>query len=79
MSNFKGHKENNRKFPGIFGRRPDRKESRRETATQIKEHWESLSPQEQLADLDRCLGKDVGAVKQRAKIQAKIQKAKTKG
>jgi hypothetical protein len=36
------------------------------------EFWQSLSPQEQLGILDRKLGKDLGAAKQRAKINAKL-------
>ena len=36
------------------------------------EAWAKLTPEQQLADLDRRLGKDIGAKKQRAKIQYKI-------
>ena len=36
------------------------------------EAWAKLTPEQQLADLDRRLGKDVGAKKQRARIQYKI-------
>jgi hypothetical protein len=34
--------------------------------------WNSLTPQQQLADLDRRLGVGIGAAKQRAKIQSRI-------
>ena len=53
------------------------------------EAWAKLTYEQQLADLDRRLGKGIGAKKQRAKIQYKIdntqielqreQKAKKRG
>ena len=36
------------------------------------EAWAKLTPEQQLADLDRRLGKGIGAKKQRARIQHKI-------
>ena len=36
------------------------------------EAWAKLTPEQQLADLDRRLGKGIGAKKQRARIQSKI-------
>ena len=36
------------------------------------EYWAQLTPKQQLADLDKRLGKDIGAKKQRARIQYKI-------
>ena len=36
------------------------------------EAWAQLTPEQQLADLDRRLGKGIGAKKQRARIQYKI-------
>ena len=39
-----------------------------------KEYWDSLTPQEKLKDLDRRLGVGQGAVRQRAKLEAIINK-----
>ena len=36
------------------------------------EAWAKLTPEQQLADLDRRLGEGIGAKKQRARIQYKI-------
>ena len=36
------------------------------------EAWAKLTPEQQLADLDRRLGKGIGAKKQRTRIQYKI-------
>ena len=36
------------------------------------EAWAKLTYEQQLADLDKRLGKDIGAKKQRARIQYKI-------
>ena len=36
------------------------------------EAWAKLTPEQQLSELDKRLGKGIGAKKQRAKIQAKI-------
>ena len=36
------------------------------------EAWAKLTPEQQLADLDRRLGKGIGAKKQRARIQYRI-------
>ena len=41
-------------------------------AIERNEHWAQLTPEQQLSDLDIRLGKDIGAKKQRAKIQYKI-------
>ena len=41
-------------------------------AIERNEAWAQLTPEQQIADLDRRLGKDIGAKKQRAKIQFKI-------
>ena len=45
----------------------------KETEAKVRnEAWAKLTPEQQIADLDRRLGKDVGAKKQRARIQYKI-------
>jgi hypothetical protein len=36
------------------------------------EYWAQLTPEQQIADLDKRLGKGIGAKKQRARIQYKI-------
>ena len=41
-------------------------------AIERNETWAKLTPEQQLADLDRRLGKGIGAKKQRARIQYKI-------
>ena len=41
-------------------------------AIERNEAWAQLTPEQQIADLDRRLGKDIGAKKQRARIQYKI-------
>ena len=41
-------------------------------AIERNEAWAQLTSEQQIADLDRRLGKDIGAKKQRARIQYKI-------
>lgn len=48
------------------------KEERRAAAKARNDRWAIKGPKEQLADLDRRLGKGVGAAKQRAKILKRI-------
>lgn len=50
----------------------DRKIKREEAEARNSE-WAARSPKNQLAELDRRLGKGVGAKKQRAKIAEKIK------
>jgi len=54
-----------------------RERQKRERNVRLKE-WQKLSPYEQLKSLDERLGKNQGATKQRAKIQAKIQSLQNK-
>ena len=48
------------------------KEERKREAITRNEAWKQLSLQDQLEDLDRRLGKGIGAKKQRTRIQFKI-------
>lgn len=58
--------------------RTDRVDIRREDADKRNGEWKGLSPEKQLAELDARLGKGIGAAKQRAKLQAKIESAPAK-
>ena len=48
------------------------KQIKQTEATVRNEAWAKLTYEQQLADLDRRLGKGIGAKKQRARIQYKI-------
>ena len=48
------------------------KQTKQTEAIVRNEAWAKLTYEQQLADLDRRLGKGIGAKKQRAKIQSKI-------
>ena len=48
------------------------KEYKNKEAIERNSFWASLTPQQQLESLDTRLGKGVGAKKQRARIQYKI-------
>jgi len=71
----KGDKKNERKYPGIKGRRPDLKKIRREECEERTKFWRTLTPAQQLAELDR---RGHAAKKQRARLEALIAKAETK-
>lgn len=62
-----GKQNKARKFKG-GGPRPDLSSAKRSEAVERNEHWSGLSAQKQLAELDRRLGKGVGARKQRARL-----------
>ena len=53
----------------------ERKDQRRKDALTRQEDWSSLTPQQQLTELDNRLGKDQGAAKQRKRLQKKIATA----
>lgn len=76
-SGLGGRKQNNeRRYPGKGGcnHNPVRIDERRAEAKERAEAWSKLTTQQKLAALDRRLGKDVGAKKQRAKIVAPVNK-----
>ena len=50
-----------------------RKDQRREEAQERQEKHDALTPKQKLAKLDKKLGKNVGAVKERAKLQKEIE------
>ena len=50
--------------------------ARRASARQRQEEASKRTPQQQLERLDQLLGKDVGAVKERARLQARIKAGK---
>lgn len=49
--------------------RDSRKSERREEARARSEKWDKLSPEQKLQELDKRLGKDKGAKKQREKLK----------
>lgn len=57
------------------GRNSARKEANIEAKRQQEFNWRSLSPQEQLKQLDYRNGKGKGATRQRRKIQAYLDSA----
>jgi hypothetical protein len=57
------------------GVRKSLQERRQDEAKARNETWAKMTPAEQLQALDGRLGKSVGAVKQRARLQAAIAKA----
>ena len=69
----KGTKNNERRFGGVSGSRPDKKEARQEATVEREAYWAGLTPVQQLAELDK---RGVTAKKQRARIQRAID-AKT--
>ena len=46
--------------------------TKQQEAIERNEYWAQLTPEQQLTDLDKRLGKGIGAKKQRARIQHKI-------
>jgi len=52
--------------------RNDRKDERRKVAEERNAQWASLTPQQQIAELDKRFGAGNGAKKQRARLAKKI-------
>lgn len=67
--------DNKRRYSG-GGPRPDLTEIKRKEGEERQAAWSKLTPQQQLDALDRRLGKDVGATKQRARLALAIEKSK---
>lgn len=51
-----------------------RRKQRQEQAVIRQKFWSSLTPEQQLEDLDRRLGEGVGALKQRTKLKAEVER-----
>lgn len=72
----KNKKDNSkRRFKG-GGPRPDRAEAKRGFDTKREAAWRRLSPQQQLEELDRRLGKGLGAKRQRERLLLLVEKSK---
>lgn len=61
---------------GTGNTRRDRPSIKREQAEERKAAWDSLSTKEKIDILDRKLGKDVGAKKQRTRLSNELDKSK---
>ena len=72
MDTIRGHKKNNRLFPGFKGRRPDNAKHRREEAIERQAAYDLLTLEQKLAQLPP----EPFAKKQRAKLLAIQEKAK---
>lgn len=70
-------KENNdRRHPGIKGRRPDNKRHKIDEAGDRQRTYDGLTAAQKLAKLDAKLGEGVGAKRERAKLQAALEQLK---
>jgi hypothetical protein len=70
QSGFKAKRTNARKFPGKTGRRPDRYQARKDQALDRAQERAQRSPEAQIGLLNHRLGKGVGAVKERKRLEA---------
>lgn len=59
---------NNKRYPGVRGRRPDLKKFRQEEALVRQAEYDKLSVAEKLKRLDTLFGEGLGATRQRAKL-----------
>lgn len=71
-----GSKNNNRRFPGGKGIRPDHYDFRVSEANARQEAWDALSTQAKIDSLDSRLGPGKGAVRQRARLQDALEKSR---
>lgn len=67
--------DNKRRYSGS-GPRPDLNDVKQKEAIERQLEWAKLSPQHQLDALDRRLGRNVGAVKQRRCLTILIERQK---
>ena len=72
---MKNHGYRSRYGAGFYG--IERRETRRKEAFQRNAYWQSLSLLDQISELDKRFGKDIGAYRQRAKIQMLINAGHT--
>ena len=73
----RGNHKRNRLFHGSSRNRPDGARTRIEEAFERQSAWDSLTPEKRLGELDRRLGKGIGAMSQRARL-ADLISGKTK-
>jgi hypothetical protein len=69
-----GKQNKSRKHKG-GGPRPDLTATKRAEAVERNEAWSGLSASKQLAELDRRLGRGVGARRQRARLARAVRAA----
>jgi hypothetical protein len=69
-----GKQNGHRRFAG-GGPRPDRAVAKRDDANVRNEAWRELSPERQLRELDRRLGRGVGAARQRTRLARRAKGA----
>lgn len=60
--------DNDRKFPGESGPRPDHAAFKRKEAAERQEAYDKLTVNEKLARLDAMFGKEKGATNERARL-----------
>jgi len=67
---FRATRTNNRRYPGVRGRRPDRYEERCEGADERRKECAERTPTQQIMRLDAKLGRGIGAKKERKRLLA---------
>jgi hypothetical protein len=67
---------NNRRYPNCNTPRPDNYKFRKQEAEERNAAWANLSVEDKILILDKRLGVNVGAKKQRARLQAELDKKK---
>lgn len=72
--NMSAKLNNNRKFPGATRQPCQDDKFRKDEAKERQAYYDTLTPQQKLEALDSKLGKGVGAVRQRQKLNALLLK-----